>query len=135
GHSQCARCRSRARTGRLPHHQYQGRARGRLQRSHQSPQRRAESRRAGMVRGMLEAGIGRAQNIALSTLPNFSLPGDVSASQRYWKEDIIEPEVTVSGDGYITVPQTAGTGFHVRADLIEKLTVRKEEIRSGGASA
>jgi o-succinylbenzoate synthase len=80
--------------------------------------------------GMLEAGIGRAHNIALSTLPNFELPGDVSASKRYWKEDIIEPPVEVSPDGMITVPQTPGRGFAVRADLIERLTVRKQEVRA-----
>jgi O-succinylbenzoate synthase len=80
--------------------------------------------------GMLETGIGRAHNIALSTLENFSLPGDVSASKRYWKEDIIEPEVTVSSKGEITVPQTAGRGFEVRTELIDRLTVRKEEVRA-----
>src|SRR3954468_16088790 len=85
--------------------------------------------------GMLESGIGRAHNVALSTLPNFSLPGDVSASKRYWKEDIIEPEVTVSREGFIDVPDGPGAGFAVREDLIEKLTVRKEMVRSGGASA
>src|SRR6266851_9293856 len=80
--------------------------------------------------GMLESGIGRAHNIALSTLENFSLPGDVSASKRYWKEDIIEPEVTVSAAGEIRVPTTPGRGFEVRTDLIERLTVRKEEIKA-----
>ena len=80
--------------------------------------------------GMLESGVGRAHNIALSSLENFSLPGDVSASKRYWKEDIIEPEVTVSPRGVITVPSTPGRGFEVRADLVEKLTVRKEEVRA-----
>jgi len=80
--------------------------------------------------GMLETGIGRAHNIALSTLPGFTLPGDVSASKRYWAEDIIEPEVAVSSKGEITVPTTAGRGFEVRADLVEKLTVRREEIRA-----
>ncbi len=79
--------------------------------------------------GMLEAGIGRSHNIALSSLENFSLPGDVSASARYWKEDIIEPEVTVSPKGEITVPTTAGRGYAVREDLVERLTVRKETIR------
>jgi O-succinylbenzoate synthase len=79
--------------------------------------------------GMLETGIGRAHNIALSTLPNFSLPGDVSASKRYWKEDIIEPEVEVSSQGTIAVRDEPGTGYRVRQDLIEKLTVRKETIR------
>lgn len=76
--------------------------------------------------GMLESGIGRAHNIALSTLENFQLPGDVSASKRYWKEDIIDPEVQVSGEGMITVSSNAGTGYRIKEDLIEKLTVRKE---------
>jgi len=80
--------------------------------------------------GMLESGIGRSHNIALSSLDNFSLPGDVSASKRYWKEDIIEPEVEVSPKGEIEVPQTPGRGFDVRTDLVEKLTVRREEIRA-----
>jgi o-succinylbenzoate synthase len=78
--------------------------------------------------GMLEAGIGRSHNIALSTKENFRLPGDVSASKRYWKEDIIEPEVEVSGDGFIQVPASAGRGFRVREDLIERLTVRSERL-------
>ncbi len=80
--------------------------------------------------GMLETGIGRAHNIALSSLDNFTLPGDVSASKRYWKEDIIEPEVVVSKTGEIAVPETPGRGYEVRTDLVEKLTVRKEEIRT-----
>jgi o-succinylbenzoate synthase len=80
--------------------------------------------------GMLESGIGRAHNIALSTLENFRLPGDVSASQRYWKEDIIEPEVEVSSAGLITVRDAPGTGYRVREDLIEKLTVKKETIQA-----
>jgi O-succinylbenzoate synthase len=80
--------------------------------------------------GMLEAGIGRAHNIALSTLENFRLPGDVSASARYWTEDIIEPEVTVTSEGEIMIPDSPGRGYEVRADLVEKLTVRKEEIRA-----
>src|SRR6202042_3815278 len=63
--------------------------------------------------GMLETGIGRAHNIALSSLDNFSLPGDVSASKRYWKEDIIEPEVTVSPLGEIEVPDGIGSGVTV----------------------
>jgi O-succinylbenzoate synthase len=79
---------------------------------------------------MLESGIGRAHNIALSTLENFTLPGDVSASARYWAEDIIEPEVAVSGAGEIAVPGTPGRGYEVRMDLVERLTVRKETIRA-----
>ena len=76
--------------------------------------------------GMLEAGIGRAHNIALSTLPNFILPGDVAASKRYWAEDIVEPEVVVSPRGTIAVPAGAGIGFKPRVDRIEALAVRKE---------
>jgi o-succinylbenzoate synthase len=85
--------------------------------------------------GMLEAGIGRVHNLAMSTLPNFKLPGDVSASKRYWTEDIIEPEVLVSPKGTITIPNTPGRGFEVKKDLIEKLTVRQETVRAGRASA
>jgi o-succinylbenzoate synthase len=80
--------------------------------------------------GMLETGIGRAHNIALSSLQNFSLPGDVSASARYWIEDIIEPEVTVSPRGEITVPTGIGSGFTVLRDRIEALTVRRETVRA-----
>jgi len=78
--------------------------------------------------GMLESGIGRAHNIAMSTLPNFTLPGDVSASARYWAEDIIEPAVTVSPQGTIKVPTGPGIGFEPKRALIEKLTVRQEVL-------
>ena len=81
--------------------------------------------------GMLESGIGRAHNIALSSLQNFSLPGDVSASARYWTEDIIEPEVVVSAKGEIEVPDGVGSGFMVRRDRIEKLTVRERTMKVG----
>jgi O-succinylbenzoate synthase len=80
--------------------------------------------------GMLESGVGRSHNIALSTLENFSLPGDVSASARYWVDDIIEPEVTVSRQGEILIPDVPGRGYEVRTDLVEQLTVRKETIRA-----
>ena len=80
--------------------------------------------------GMLETGIGRSHNIALSSLENFRLPGDVSASSRYWAEDIIEPAVTVSSKGEIEVPTTPGRGFEVKTDLIERLTVRSQAVRS-----
>lgn len=76
--------------------------------------------------GMLESGIGRAHNIALSTLPGFTLPGDVSASGRYWDEDIIEPEVEVSEKGTIRVPTAPGIGYQIRRDRIETLTVRSQ---------
>ncbi|MGB6599064.1 MAG: o-succinylbenzoate synthase [Candidatus Acidiferrum sp.] len=74
--------------------------------------------------GMLESGIGRAHNIAMSTLAGFTLPGDVSASARYWSEDIIEPEVEVTPKGTIHVPKAPGIGYAVRRDRIEQLTVR-----------
>jgi o-succinylbenzoate synthase len=80
--------------------------------------------------GMLETGIGRAHNIALSSLRNFALPGDVSASARYWSQDIIEPEVTVSKKGEITVPTSVGSGFTILRDRIEELTVRRQTLRA-----
>jgi O-succinylbenzoate synthase len=78
--------------------------------------------------GMLESGVGRAHNVALSTLPNFSLPGDVAASKRYWEEDIIDPEVVVSPQGTIRVPASPGIGYEPRLDRIDKLTARKERL-------
>ncbi len=80
--------------------------------------------------GMLETGIGRSHNIALASLPNFSLPGDISASSRYWAEDIIEPAVEVSALGEIAVPDAPGRGFAVRTDLVDRLTVRRDEVRA-----
>ena len=75
--------------------------------------------------GMLESGIGRAHNIAMSTLAGFVLPGDVSASRRYWQEDIIEPQVSVTESGTIVAPEKAGIGFDVKRERIDKMTVRK----------
>jgi o-succinylbenzoate synthase len=80
--------------------------------------------------GMLESGIGRAHNIAMATLPNFTLPGDVSASARYWEEDIIVPPVYVSKNGTIKAPEGPGIGFEVNFSRIEALTVRHETIRA-----
>jgi o-succinylbenzoate synthase len=74
--------------------------------------------------GMLEAGIGRAHNIALSSLEGFTLPGDVSASKRYWQQDIIEPPVEVTPRGTILVPDRPGLGFNVNEERIKELTVR-----------
>ncbi|MEO6966726.1 MAG: o-succinylbenzoate synthase [Acidobacteriaceae bacterium] len=78
--------------------------------------------------GMLETGIGRAHNIALASLENFILPGDVSASTRYWEEDIIDPAVEVTPNGEILVPQSVGRGFEVKRDRVEQLTVRSERF-------
>ena len=78
--------------------------------------------------GMLESGIGRAHNIAMATLAGFTRPGDISASARYWHEDIIDPAVTVSPSGTITAPDKPGIGFEVNQARIERLTVRSENI-------
>jgi O-succinylbenzoate synthase len=83
--------------------------------------------------GMLESGIGRSHNIALTTLSNFILPGDTAGSNRYWEKDIIRPEV-VATDGYIDVPQTPGIGYEVDRETVEAYTVAKKEYRSGGTT-
>jgi len=76
--------------------------------------------------GMLEAGVGRAHNIALSTLPNFVLPGDVSASQRYWARDIIVPPVETTPQGTIRVSDGPGLGYALDRDYIRSITIREE---------
>jgi len=78
--------------------------------------------------GMLEAGVGRAHNIALSTLPNFVLPGDVSASQRYWKRDIIQPPVETTPRGTIVVSDAPGFGYVLDRDYLRGITVREETV-------
>ena len=78
--------------------------------------------------GMLESGIGRAHNIALASLNGFTLPGDISASSRYFARDIIQPEVNVAPDGTVTVPDTVGLGFDVDLDYVEALTETREYI-------
>jgi O-succinylbenzoate synthase len=78
--------------------------------------------------GMLESGIGRAHNIAMSTLDGFTLPGDVSASKRYWHEDVIEPAVEVTADGTIIAPSKPGIGFEIKTDFIDKVAKRRIKI-------
>ena len=78
--------------------------------------------------GMLESGIGRAHNVALASLPNFTLPGDLSPSARYWERDIVTPEWTMDGDGMVHVPRTPGMGVAVDMDRVENLTVRSEVL-------
>lgn len=81
--------------------------------------------------GMLESGIGRAYNVALASLPNFSLPGDLSPSARYWTQDIVSPEWTMDAEGMVDVPLNApGLGVAVDAERIESLAVRTEELRA-----
>jgi O-succinylbenzoate synthase len=76
--------------------------------------------------GMLESGVGRAHNIALATLPNFVLPGDVSASKRYWSRDIIHPPVETTPQGTIAVGDEPGFGYELDRDFIHSITVREE---------
>lgn len=81
--------------------------------------------------GMLESGIGRAYNVALASLPNFTLPGDLSPSARYWTQDVVAPEWTMDPHGMVDVPLTApGLGIAVDEDRIHALTLRTEEIRA-----
>jgi O-succinylbenzoate synthase len=80
--------------------------------------------------GMLESGVGRAHNVALASLPNFTLPGDISPSERYWDEDVVIPEWTMDKEGWIDVPvDQLGLGVQVDRDRIEELTVRREILR------
>jgi O-succinylbenzoate synthase len=80
--------------------------------------------------GMLESGVGRAHNVALASLPNFTIPGDVSPSERYWEEDIVIPEWTMDREGWIDVPiDQTGMGVRVDRDRLEELTVRREVLR------
>ena len=86
--------------------------------------------------GMLESGVGRAHNVALASLPNFRLPGDLSPSRRYWERDIVHPEWIMSADGLVDVPRDRpGLGVEVDAERVEALTVRTETLRGSAASA
>jgi len=80
--------------------------------------------------GMLESGVGRAYNVALAALPNFTMPGDISPSRRYWARDIVTPEWTMR-DGIIAVPQAPGIGVEVDVDYVDHLTIRTEILRAG----
>ena len=79
--------------------------------------------------GMLESGIGRAYNVALASLPNFTIPGDVSPSNRYWARDVVSPEWTMDGDGWVDVPEGPGLGVEVDRERLEALTVERETLR------
>ena len=80
--------------------------------------------------GMLESGIGRAGNVALASLSNFTLPGDISASKRYYKEDIVEPEFIVNPDGTMNIPTKPGIGVDVNLKRLDKVTVNKKEFKA-----
>jgi O-succinylbenzoate synthase len=81
--------------------------------------------------GMLESGIGRAGNVALAALPNFKLPGDLSASRRYYREDLVEPEFEVEADGTMRVPTAPGIGVEVVEERLEHATVERVEFVNG----
>jgi O-succinylbenzoate synthase len=90
--------------------------------------------------GMLETGVGRAANLALATLPDFKLPGDIAVSNGYYAEDLVEEPFTLGADGTLPVPAGAGIGVTVRRDLLQRVTLRKARftaeiggIPSGGA--
>ena len=78
--------------------------------------------------GMLESGIGRAGNVALASLPNFTLPGDISASKRYYKDDIVAPEFVINNDGTMDVPKGPGIGVEVNIKKLEKVTVTEKSF-------
>jgi O-succinylbenzoate synthase len=77
---------------------------------------------------MLETGIGRAANLALASLPGFSLPGDISASARYYARDIAQPTFQLNPDSTIDVPQGPGLGVEIDLEELERVTVRKAEF-------
>jgi O-succinylbenzoate synthase len=77
---------------------------------------------------MDESGIGRAGNVALASLPNFILPGDISASKRYYKEDIVEPAFDINPDSTMTVPTGPGIGVEIRMERLEQVTVTRQEF-------
>ncbi|MGH9418543.1 MAG: enolase C-terminal domain-like protein, partial [Thermoanaerobaculia bacterium] len=86
--------------------------------------------------GMLESGIGRAYNVALASLPNFSLPGDLSPSARYWAQDIVTPEWTMDDEGMVGVPRTkSGLGVTVDLNRIESITRRSEVLNAATLKA
>src|SRR5690606_28752651 len=78
--------------------------------------------------GMLETGIGRAANLALAALPGFTMPGDISATRRYFARDVTEP-FELSSDGTVAVPRGAGLGVAVDEDYVAAITVRREALR------
>ena len=114
----------------MPNHQYQAGSRRRIQRGEDI---QAFSQAHGMpvwCGGMLEAGIGRAHNIALDAV-RLHAARRYRRFERYWQEDIVEPPVTVSRAGTIAAPTGYGIGFEVNEARVEALTVRRETVRLG----
>ncbi|MDQ2767793.1 MAG: o-succinylbenzoate synthase, partial [Gemmatimonadota bacterium] len=81
--------------------------------------------------GMLESGVGRAYNVALASLPGFTIPGDLSPSARYWEQDVVTPEWTMNSEGIVTVPRDRpGLGVTVNVARVDDLTVRTQTLRA-----
>ncbi len=78
--------------------------------------------------GMLETGVGRALNLALASLPNFKLPSDLSASNRYYNPDLIDPPFDINEDGTLSVPAGKGLGVHIVPERLKALTIRQDAI-------
>jgi O-succinylbenzoate synthase len=78
---------------------------------------------------MLESGVGRAHNLALASLPNFKLPGDTSASKRYWHRDIVQPQVEIDHEGFVHLPQKPGFGYEVDHDYLNSLVQERFTTR------
>jgi O-succinylbenzoate synthase len=86
--------------------------------------------------GMLESGVGRAHNVALASLPNFTLPGDLSPSARYWERDVVTPEWSMDAEGMVRVPlDRPGIGVDVDLDRVENLTVRRTTLAARAVAA
>jgi O-succinylbenzoate synthase len=83
--------------------------------------------------GMLETGVGRALNLALASLPNFTLPSDLSASNRYYNPDLIDPPFDINTDGTISVPTGPGIGVRPAEARLKAVTLRQATFRPGGA--
>jgi O-succinylbenzoate synthase len=77
---------------------------------------------------MLETGVGRASNLALASLPGFTLPGDISATDRYYNEDITNERFVLNPDSTITVPEAPGLGITVNEDALKRATVGKLKV-------
>ena len=82
--------------------------------------------------GLLEVGVGRAHNVAIASLPGFTLPGDVSASDRYFERDVVEPPFCLNSDGTMAVPQGPGIGVEVDRAFLDEVTVRREVFARKG---
>ena len=116
--------------GERPDHQHQAGPRRRLRAVDRHPRLLPAHGIPVWCGGMLESGVGRAHNVALASLPNFTLPGDMSPSARYWERDIVMPEWTMDRRGWCDVPlDKPGIGVEVDLNRVDDLTVRRADLR------